>query len=348
MQATQQLRQKFQSQWDIATDHAFCKELADGTLPIEKMKWYLAQDYQFIDRFVRLLATAIAHAPSLADSVPAAQFLAVITGPENTYFLRSFDALEMTDDERNLAAAPETTAFQNLMYEAHTSGRYEQMLAVLVVAEWTYLSWAERYENYDENLPFWFSEWIDLHCGEGIIYLALVFHGAYGLIKRKTDQSWDRGRLHLLISLVIGAIWLPVAFVSPIWATILIWAMLITALMSLYQTRGATPKWAASWPVALYAGWLTAASFVSIGLILAGYGFMGEVPAAIIGLVLATPFAVFNISKLKHWTYGAAISWGVIAIAANNWDSNSMLAWLSVAIAVIVIGTTVLQVRRTS
>lgn len=183
MQATQQLRQKFQSQWDIATDHAFCKELADGTLPIEKMKWYLAQDYQFIDRFVRLLATAIAHAPSLADSVPAAQFLAVITGPENTYFLRSFDALEMTDDERNLAAAPETTAFQNLMYEAQTSGRYERMLAVLVVAEWTYLSWAERYENYDENLPFWFSEWIDLHCGEG-------FEGVVNYLRDQLDKAW--------------------------------------------------------------------------------------------------------------------------------------------------------------
>jgi hypothetical protein len=181
----------------------------------------------------------------------------------------------------------------------------------------------------------------------GIIYLALIFHGAYGLIKRKTDQSWDNGRLNLLISLAIGAIWLPVAFVSPIWATILIWVMLITALMSLYQTRSATPQWAAFWPVTLYAGWLTAASFVSIGLILAGYGFMGEVPAAIIALILATPFAVINIYKLKNWTYGAAIAWGVIAIAANNWDSNSMLAWLSVAIAAIVISTTVLQLKRT-
>lgn len=180
----------------------------------------------------------------------------------------------------------------------------------------------------------------------GIIYLALIFHGAYGLIKRKTDQNWDRGRISLFASLAIGAIWLPVAFVSPIWATILIWAMLITVLISLYQTRTAAPKWAASWPVALYAGWLTAASFVSIGLILAGYGITGEVPAAIIALVLATPFAVINIHKLKHWTYGVAVSWGLIAIAANNWDSNSMLAWLSVAAAVIVIGTTVLQVKR--
>lgn len=180
----------------------------------------------------------------------------------------------------------------------------------------------------------------------GIIYLSLICHGTFGLIKRKTDKMWDQGRISLFLSLVIGAIWLPVAFVSPIWATILIWAMLITVLISLYQTRNATPEWAAAWPVALYAGWLTAASFVSIGLILAGYGFVGEVPAAIIALVLATPFAVIHIYKLKHWTYGAAVSWGLIAIAVNNWDNNSLLVWLSVAAAVIVIGTTILQIKR--
>ena len=180
----------------------------------------------------------------------------------------------------------------------------------------------------------------------GIIYLGLIFHGVYGLSKRKTDVAWDQGRATLFISLAIGAIWLPVAFVSPIWATILIWVMLITALMSLYQTQNASPKWAAAWPVALYAGWLTAASFVSIGLILAGYGFTKEVPAAITALVLATPFAVINIYKLRHWTYGAAVSWGLIAISVNNWDSNSMLTWLSVAAAVVVIATTILQIKR--
>jgi len=41
-----------QNDWDAATDHPFCKELADGTLPLDKMRWYLVQDYKFIDEFV--------------------------------------------------------------------------------------------------------------------------------------------------------------------------------------------------------------------------------------------------------------------------------------------------------
>lgn len=66
MRATDHLKQSVQSEWNAATDHPFCKELANGSLPLDKMRWYLVQDYKFIDQFVRLLATAIAHAPNIS------------------------------------------------------------------------------------------------------------------------------------------------------------------------------------------------------------------------------------------------------------------------------------------
>lgn len=185
MRPTDHLRDRAGEDWTAATTHAFTQALADGSLPLEKMRWYLAQDYQFIGGFVRLLASAIAHAPSLADSVPAAQFLAVITGPENTYFLRSFEALGM--DEAAIAAppAPETKAFQDLMAEAAASGSYEKMLAVLVVAEWVYLSWAAPVHPPRDGLPFWFAEWITLHAGEG-------FESVVEYLRSQLDQRWDR------------------------------------------------------------------------------------------------------------------------------------------------------------
>ncbi|SLN39386.1 Thiaminase-2 [Falsiruegeria litorea R37] len=183
MRPTEHLRQLAADDWHAATTHAFTTELAAGTLPLDKMRWYLAQDYQFIDGFVRLLASAIAHAPSLADSVPAAQFLAVITGPENTYFLRSFEALEMTAQQQNAAPAPATRDFQALMAEAAASGRYELMLAVLVVAEWTYLSWATPVNPPQDDLPFWFAEWVTLHAGDG-------FEGVVEYLRTQLDQVW--------------------------------------------------------------------------------------------------------------------------------------------------------------
>ncbi len=183
MRPTDHLRTLAGDDWIAATTHPFCTELADGTLPLDKMRWYLAQDYQFIGNFVRLLASAIAHAPTLADSVPAAQFLALVTGPENTYFLRSFDALEMSDAEQNLPPAPPTEGFNALMAEAAASGRYELMLAVLVVAEWVYLSWATPVNPPKAELPFYFAEWITLHAGDG-------FEGVVEYLRSQLDMAW--------------------------------------------------------------------------------------------------------------------------------------------------------------
>lgn len=190
MRATEHLRQSVQAEWDAVTDHPFAKELANGTLAIHKMRWYLVQDYKFIDQFVRLLATAIAHAPTLADGVPAAQFLGLVTSTENTYFLRSFEALNLSIADQNVPAAPPTVAFQNLMLEARISGRYEQMLAVLIVAEWSYLTWANRYKSHGADLPFWFAEWIDLHAGDG-------FESVVSYLRNQLDNIWpDLGDEH--------------------------------------------------------------------------------------------------------------------------------------------------------
>lgn len=153
--------------WRHATRHKFCVELADGSLPLDKMRNYLVQDYQFIDNFFRLAASAIHHAPSLPDRLPLAQFMGVLAGPENTYFQRSFDAFDVAEAERQNPDLKEPTkAFQNLMLKASKSGNYGAMVAVLCVAEWSYLEWATPYASYKDDLPFYFAEWIDLHVGE--------------------------------------------------------------------------------------------------------------------------------------------------------------------------------------
>ena len=139
MRPTDHLRGLAAEDWRAATTHPFCAALAAGSLPRARMIWYLEQDYQFIEGFVRLLASAVAQAPTLADALPLARFLGEVAGPENTYFQRSFEALGVSG---RAETAPATQAFQRLMAEAAASGDYAQMLAVLVVAEWSYLSWA--------------------------------------------------------------------------------------------------------------------------------------------------------------------------------------------------------------
>jgi len=177
----------------------------------------------------------------------------------------------------------------------------------------------------------------------GPIYLWLVAHAAFGALKFRQDAEWDTGRIALALSLAVGTIWLPVALVSPIWATILIWIMLMAALAALYRSGNASPAWIAKWPLALYAGWLSVASFLSIGLLLAGYGFVDEYTAAVIALILATGFAGYNALRVQSWPYAIAVSWGFFGIAVANMGSAMMLVIAAVAAAAIVLGLTALS-----
>ena len=182
MRPTDYLKSLALADWQSATKHRFTNALADGSLPPEKMLGYLRQDYLFLDGFVRLLASAIAQAPMLPDAIPTAQFLGQISGPENTYFLRSIVALGGQISPMAQPAAV-TVDFQRVMRSAVQSGRYEQMLAVLVVAEWSYLEWASPYVQRAHDLPFWSGEWITLHSGD-------EFEAVVAYLRQQLDQLW--------------------------------------------------------------------------------------------------------------------------------------------------------------
>ena len=119
----------------------------------------------------------------------------------------------------------------------------------------------------------------------GVIYLWLIVSAGFGLVARADDAGWDRVRWPLIVSLVVGTPWISVAQMSPVLATIMIWVMLIAALAAMIRAPKAD-RWLLSAPLGLYAGWLTAASFVALGLLGAGYGIaMAEIGWAWAGLL---------------------------------------------------------------
>jgi hypothetical protein len=179
-----------------------------------------------------------------------------------------------------------------------------------------------------------------------LIYLWLVVHAGYGLWRRAGDPAWDRTRVPLITSLANGALWIPVALVSPLWATLIIWIMLAAALVALLRT----PRedfWLLRVPLALYAGWLTAASWVSVALIGAGWGvLMGAVGWAWVVLAAALLFAAAVLTRLgRAPEYALPIAWALLGIAAANYGGQTFYAAAALlgAAGVVVMA---LRVRR--
>jgi len=152
----------------------------------------------------------------------------------------------------------------------------------------------------------------------GVIYLWLLISAGFGLIKRAENRQWNRHRWALIGSMVLGAGWLWLALVSPIAATISIFAMLALALLALKRTP-TQDYWLLRAPVGLYAGWLTAACFVSLGVLVAGYGLIGGRTAALVMIVLAAAVAAGVMLRLRPGgSYPIAVGWGLAGIAVAN------------------------------
>lgn len=156
------LRERSEPDWTAVVEHPFTDALFDGSVPDERMRSYLVQDYQFVDDFLALLGAAVARADRYESRLALAGSIAVVTSEENTYFQRSFDSLGVAESDRvHPELHPATVAFRDLMRDTRDSGSYAEILAVLTVAEWTYLGWAERAPS--KPADFVHAEWIELH-----------------------------------------------------------------------------------------------------------------------------------------------------------------------------------------
>ncbi|SEM83589.1 hypothetical protein SAMN04488077_108152 [Roseovarius tolerans] len=159
----------------------------------------------------------------------------------------------------------------------------------------------------------------------GVIYLWLILGAVFGLIARREDAGWSQVRAPLVASLLVGAAWIPVANASVPWATVMIWAMLATALFALLRAPSRDGWWL-SGPVGLYAGWLTAASSVSVGLVLDGYGWLPDVAAAVVALALALVIAAAVLTlRPRALTYAAGVIWALIGVVVQNMGDGSPL-----------------------
>lgn len=178
----------------------------------------------------------------------------------------------------------------------------------------------------------------------GLIYGWLIVGCLWGIIKAPRDGQWHDMRLPLVLSLAVGSGWLAVAVASPVWASVLIWVMLLSALGALFMAPVQDRVWGA-YPVGLYAGWLSAASCVSLGLLAAGYGWLDQQTAGLVFVALAAVIgATIQAALGRTPTYGVAVIWGLIGVFVAN--GSGPVAWVAAGGAVLVALPTLRAVRR--
>lgn len=152
----------------------------------------------------------------------------------------------------------------------------------------------------------------------GLIYAWLIAGAGFGLWRRARDPEWQAMRGPLAASLLIGCFWIAVANRQPVIATAMILAMLAGALAAFLRS-GTNDVWWQRRPVALYAGWLTAASGVATAVVAGGYGLVSSQMAAMIALVAVLALALWvQARRPQEWAYPLAVGWALTGVIAAN------------------------------
>ena len=134
---SEQLKDEAEPIWQRIFDHPFLKEIKEGTLPEETFRYYLLQDYLYLEGFGRTVALALAKAPDSQTFQDLAH--RVMTPVERPLHQKLFAAANISHtDSENAVRSPANTAYINHMLQTASLHGLGPTAAALLPCPWTY------------------------------------------------------------------------------------------------------------------------------------------------------------------------------------------------------------------
>ena len=123
--------------WDAQYRHPFVRGIGDGTLDLERFRFWIRQDYLFLIEYSRLLALAAARAPNL-DTMTRFADLVHDTLHQEMDLHRGYCAdlgISTADLERE-EMAPTTRGYTDYLLRTATVGDFAELVAALLPCMW--------------------------------------------------------------------------------------------------------------------------------------------------------------------------------------------------------------------
>jgi hypothetical protein len=183
-----------------------------------------------------------------------------------------------------------------------------------------------------------------------VIYLWLFVHAVFGQWKRRDDPDWVVTGWPMTGSLAVGSLWLFIAPQAPVIATVSIIVMAGLALWAFVRADTFADRWTLAAPIAIYGGWLSAASAVSLGINMAGYGLLSDTAAALMMIAVVLVVAVtVQWRQPRMPVYGLTVVWALVGVAVANFGLNVpvfLAALGGVGIMLVALFLTLPKMRR--
>ncbi len=131
------LRAEVDGIWRKIFDNPFLKEIQEGTLPLEKFRYYVAQDYLYLEGFGRAVAMALAKAPDSHNLELLSR--RVLTPVERPLHQTMMSLVGLTVEEvERMGHSPTNLAYINHMIRNAALGGLGHTAAALLPCPWSY------------------------------------------------------------------------------------------------------------------------------------------------------------------------------------------------------------------
>ena len=150
--------------WRGLREHPFINELAAGTLPLEKFRFFLEQDNFYLEEYARCLAMGAAKSRTEGQLRYFTTDLNQVLDaelPSNRMLLERVIEMGAADVGGSLAMAPATVAYTSYMQSLALRGGPLEIMAALLPCAWSYVEIAADLQGrIDHDHPV-YGGWID-------------------------------------------------------------------------------------------------------------------------------------------------------------------------------------------
>jgi len=170
---TQRLRQKAADIWEAQHQHPFVRGIGDGTLSLDRFKFWVRQDYVFLIEYSRLLAVAAARSPDLETMTRFATLLKETSGTEMSLH-RGYAAefgISTEELERELPS-PATQAYTDFLLRVAATGDFAELVAALLPCMWAFNEIGQRLATQPAPSDRRYAKWIAIYSSKEFAELA--------------------------------------------------------------------------------------------------------------------------------------------------------------------------------
>jgi len=191
---TDRLYEKAAGIWEAQLQHPFVRGIGDGTLSLERFKFWLRQDYVFLIEYARLLALAAARSPDLETMARFATLLKETVETEMSLHRGYAAEFEISLQElEGEVPAPTTRAYTDFLLRVATMGDFAELAAALLPCMWAFSEIGQRLAAQPAPNQNRYAKWIAMYSSTEFAELAqwcrkLLDHLAADLPERNLQK----------------------------------------------------------------------------------------------------------------------------------------------------------------